>query len=187
MKCPSCNKAKAKRSCLVTGSQICSLCCGTTRTYKTCHTCSHYKVVRNYSKIPHYYPVDMNDNDTRAHISNVIESTLCNLDNKLNNTMTDMMALSFLEKLFDILYFGDNIPKQPDLDFIMQRIQTIIEKYSVDEIVKIIGAIYFVAKRRVEAHGKMCSDENRVYINFIQEYVGATAKAEDLSFFKRLF
>lgn len=48
-KCICCNKAKAKRTCLLhTDGMICSQCCVSLRNHEQCNKCDHFKTAINY-------------------------------------------------------------------------------------------------------------------------------------------
>lgn len=116
MKCPVCMTKKGKRSCKLTTTCICSLCCGTSRKTESCTGCSFYQAPRkDYKNIPFYYPSEMDGYQEREEISEVIERTLATFDYETGDKMNDLQAIKILEILLDLYYFGEeNIPKSDD-------------------------------------------------------------------------
>lgn len=170
-KCPVCNR-KAKRACLLQDiAIICSSCCGKTRKEETCHKCSYYKPPqRNYKQVPAYTPSDMDGSFELQDISNVIEGNICRYDHDLSWGLKDCVAIRIIELLLDKYYFERQSPQEQDTiilngyklvnDAIEEQLGTIKR----DEIIKVLGAIYFVAARRTRG--------NREYLSIIKRYVG---------------
>lgn len=170
-KCPFCNR-KAKRRCLLADvDSICSACCGSVRKEDTCSTCSYYQPPRrSYKKITAYTPGEMNASSVLQRISDVIESAICDYDFEASWNLTDPIAIRILELLFDQYYFQDTCPQEEDeiilLGFkqVAKKIQKKLKSTANEELIKVLGAIYFVATRR--------SKGNREYLNIIRQYVG---------------
>lgn len=175
MKCPLCQAKKAQRACHVTGAPICSRCCGESREKSICLDCIYYRPpVKNYRKITYYAPYEMDGYPEREAISEVIESALTTFDFEKKDSLNDLIAIRIIEMLLDVYFFKE--PPQPSEDVLTQEgfnaVQDAINKslnqVPHDELVKILGAIYFVANRRTT--GK------REYLDVIRRYVGVNMK-----------
>lgn len=174
-KCPLCNR-KVKRRCLLTNvSYICSACCGSVRKEDTCSICSYYKPPRrNYKKICSYSPGEMDVSLNLQNISEVIESAICSYDYEASWGLKDQTAIRIIELLLDRYYFKDEFPQEKDKTVLLgfgnvnKQMQEDLKKISDEEIIKVLGAIYFVAVRR--------SKGNREYLNIIKQYVGVNTE-----------
>lgn len=171
MKCPLCTTKKGKRSCQLTTTCICSACCGTNRKLAPCTGCVYYQPPkRNYKDIPYYSPSEMDGYREREDISEVIESALATFDYETDDKMNDNDAIQILEMLLDVYYFRDDFPtsENPLIDEgfcrLHNSIQALLLHVDHSELSKILGAIWFVAKRRTT--GK------REYLQIIRQYVG---------------
>jgi hypothetical protein len=111
----------------------------------------------------------MEDDFERQHIANIIESAISSFDLKQNDQMHDDMAIRIIERMIDYYYFNEPFSQLNDevltagyYDAINSVENSVNESH--EEITKVLGAIYFVAKRRTQ--GK------REYLDFIRKYVG---------------
>lgn len=170
-KCPLCNSRKGKRQCLIAEAPICSLCCGTTRTEDACAGCGFYQAPRrDYSAIPAYSVSEMDGNFELERCGNAIEGALCAYDAKHGYGLTDNDAIRIIERLMDRYHFGDQrIAEESDLiqDGFVEADNAIkqdLEDCGVDELVKVLGVIRFVARRRTR--------RGREYMQVIHRYVG---------------
>lgn len=172
MKCPLCTTKKGKRACKLTTTTICSLCCGTHRTFDICSGCIFYQPPkRDYKKIPFYHPHEMDGYQDREDISEVIEEALATFDYETGDKMNDLDAIQILEMLLDRYCFGDEtIPKSKGILVeegffkVLDSIQENLSYVTHEELSKIIGAIWFVACRRTTGQ--------REYLKIIRQYVG---------------
>jgi len=170
-KCPICNSRKGKRQCLIVDTPICSLCCGNTRKVETCSECRFYKKPkRKYNEVPAYSVSQMDGNMELEAYGNAVEGALCSYDIKNGKMLKDSDAIRIIELLIDMYHFGDN---QIDTDskiianginYIEDIISKDLKGINNEIIVKILGVIRFVAKRRTKT--------GREYMNIIHQYVG---------------
>ena len=171
MKCPICNSRKGKRQCLIIDSLICSLCCGNTRKAETCLECSFYqKPKRKYNEAPAYSVSEMDGNMELESYGNTVEGALCAYDIENGQKLRDSDAIRIIELLIDIHHFKD---QQMDterqtitsgVNYIENVINNDLTDVNNETIVKILGVIRFVAKRRTKI--------GREYMNIIHQYVG---------------
>ena len=173
MKCAICLSKKGQRDCRMTGSQVCSLCCGQNRKQSACSGCEHYidpKLCRNYGRIPYFSSMEMQDDLTLQSYSNSIEATLCLWDNSFHNRLRDEAALKVLEMLLDKHFFHDDAVSAADdvlqkgFEMVSTSIKEDLAALSNETLNKIISVIHFVAKRR--------SKGGREYLDFIRKLVG---------------
>lgn len=169
--CPICNSKKGKRSCLIVDSQICSLCCGTTRKAELCLGCQFYqKPKRKYSEVPAYSTADMDGNRDLEIIGNAIEGAICAYDVICGNTLKDNEAIGIMEALIDVHHFGDKevAAESPVVksgaQYVSELIKSDLNELQTSELVKVLGVIRFVAKRRTNI--------GREYMSVIHQYVG---------------
>ena len=172
-KCPVCNSRKGKRQCQLVEGIICSLCCGQTRNEEGCEGCLFYKETiprKKYNEIPSYSPRDMEASFHLQDYSNAIEGSLCAFDNGTGNQIKDDVVIRILELLLDKYHFKEeNIEvfdqiTEEGFHQVMEVIKTDLSDLPEEEIVKILGAIRFVAKRRAQG--------GRNYLSVIHSYVG---------------
>jgi hypothetical protein len=180
-KCAICGKRKGHRSCKIAGGMSCSLCCGLHRKKEACQDCTYYRdvpphqdvpstPVRDYNKVPRYSPETMNADLDLQTYSNSIESALCLWDQEMNGMLTDAAALSVLERLLDKYHFKDDTlddfqgPVRRGQQIVQSAIDADLADIPNDKIVKILGAIHFVARRRARG--------GRDYFDVIHRYVG---------------
>jgi hypothetical protein len=171
MKCPICKLNKSKRVCLLTTSCICNKCCGTSRQKETCHPCGYYREPkRDYKKIPFYRPDEMNGHGYRQSIAHVIEETITTFDYEMHNIIRDDVPIRIIEQLLDIYYFSEqhkiseNELLEKGFQSVLQAINDELSNVPREELVKILGAIYFVANRRTTGQ--------REYLSLIRKYIG---------------
>ena len=170
-KCPICNSRKGKRKCLISDSFICSLCCGNIRKAETCLGCAFYqKPKRKYNEVPAYSVSDMDGNTELESYSNAVEGALCSCDIESGNKLRDSDAIRMIELLIDMYHFKDN---QVEVDsqiiangmkYLDDVIREDLKDVDNEIIVKILGIIRFVAKRR--------TNTGREYMNIVHQYVG---------------
>jgi len=170
-KCPICNSRKGKRQCLIAGSPVCSLCCGNTRKPDLCLECRFYqKPKRQYNDVPAYSVSEMDGNMELETYGNAIEGALCSYDIENGNNLKDSDAIRIIELLIDLHHFGDHqIDTDSQLiangvDYVEEAIRKDLHGVSNEIIIKILGVIRFVAKRRTKI--------GREYMNIIHQYVG---------------
>jgi hypothetical protein len=102
--------------------------------------------------------------------ANTIEATLCLWDHKHEGRLTDGSALRVMEMLLDKYHFGDSDistteePLREGFEMVVHAIGEDLEDVPDDTIVKILGVIYFVARRRTTG--------GREYLDMIHAFVG---------------
>lgn len=170
-KCPICNSRKGQRLCLIAASPVCSLCCGTTRTADSCLGCRFYqKPRRSYNDVPAYSVSEMDGDMDLADYGNVIEGALCSYDEKNGGILKDSDAIRITEALIDSRYFGDQPVNEDSMlitngvAYVENAIREDLSGIDNKIIVKILGVIRFVARRRTKT--------GREYMNIIHQYVG---------------
>jgi hypothetical protein len=170
-KCPICNSRKGKRKCLIAEDLICSLCCGDTRREDTCAECVFYqKPKRNYNDVPAYSVYEMDGNMELESYGNSIEGALCAYDVENDEGLKDSDAIRIIELLIDKYHFQDQRMDQErqivvdGVGFVDESIREDLAEVAREEIVKVLGVIRFVAKRRTKT--------GREYMTVIHQYVG---------------
>ena len=170
-KCPICNSRKGKRKCLLADSFVCSLCCGNARTEEACSECGFYqKPKRKYSEVPAYSVSEMDGDMELESYGNSIEGALCAYDQENENELSDHDAIRIIELLIDIYYFKDQFTKDESplilngVEHLKSSINEDLKDVSNEVIVKILGVIRFVARRRTKT--------GREYMEIIHQYVG---------------
>ena len=153
---------------------ICSLCCGQSRNQEKCTGCSFYKNSvsnRNYRKVPFYEIAQMSDSFELEAISNVIESTLCNMALESRDLFQDKDAIKLIELFFDKYHFKDDelqfadILQRNNFHKILEVCHQDLASTPQEELVKVMAAVYRSIQRRTNGH--------REYLQFAQQYVGA--------------
>jgi hypothetical protein len=144
------------------------------RQEETCKGCGYFENApaprRKYGELPMYTPQNMLDIPGLEDYSNMFEGTLCAFDNERGNKLSDQLAIDVFERLLDKFHFNDEMVIFSDAleEAAFIRLLGVIERelnhLPAAEVVKIIGALRFVAKRRSTGH--------REYFNVIHEYVG---------------
>jgi hypothetical protein len=170
-KCPICNSRKGKRNCLIADNLICSLCCGSTRTEEVCSACVFYqKPTRKYDEVPAYKVSEMDGNMELESYGNSIEGALCAYDMENENRLRDSDAIRIIELLIDKYHFQDqNMDQEHQLImngvcYVDKAIREDLHDVANEEIVKVLGVIRFVAKRRTKIGSE--------YLTVIRQYVG---------------
>ncbi len=173
-KCPLCNTRKAKRKCLVTAEgHICSLCCGETRREETCSGCPYYQppqIRRKYNEVPSYTPAQMEASEELQSYSFAIEGAIGTFDKQTGRTIRDEVPISIFEKLLDKHYFKDEkVTFESELledgfTHVESVIETDLKGTEKDTLVKVLGVLYRVAKRR--------SQGRREYLAIVEQFVG---------------
>lgn len=171
-KCPVCNSRKGKRKCLIQDAFICSLCCGQIRTADKCEGCSFFKdskVVRNYKQLPHFSLSRVSNDRELQNIAELIETAICQFDERHHRTLDDKLVLGIMELLLDKYAFNDKeISYQNDLEeqgfrFLDQTIEKDLKNCSSEDLSKVMGTIY----RSVIRH----TGRRREYLEFIRGFV----------------
>jgi hypothetical protein len=123
----------------------------------------------------------MDDDMELQSYGNAIESAFCAFDHQEERQLTDPTILKILELLLDKYYLKETIPAIEDkyvekgFSLVTSIIKEDLAEVSEEIITKLIGSIYFVAKRR--------SKGNREYLDFIHQYVGIrVAKGRSIIF-----
>ncbi len=172
-KCTICKSKKGKRKCKEDDTFICSLCCGQSRNQDKCTGCSFYKdpaLNRNYRKVPFYNIYQMSDSIELEDISNVIESTLCNIALENRESFQDKDAIKLIELFFDKYHFKDDelqfvdTVQKNNFYKIIEVCQQDVASTPQEELVKVMAAVYRSIQRRTDGH--------REYLQFAQQYVG---------------
>lgn len=170
-KCTLCNSRKGKRMCLIADGLVCSLCCGNTRTEESCSECVFYqKPKRKYNEVPAYSVSEMDGNIELESYGDSIEGALCAYDIENGEKLNDSDAIRIIELLIDKYHFQD---QQMDhehqiivngVNYVDKPIREDLKDVENEEIVKVLGVIRFVAKRRTKM--------GREYMAVIHQYVG---------------
>jgi len=170
-KCLICESRKGKRKCVISDGLICSQCCGSTRTEALCLGCVWYqKPTRRYNEVPTYSVSDMETNLELESYGNCIEGALCAYDVENQGALTDSDAIRVIELLIDKYHFQDEqLDQEPQVavggfQFVDKCIMEDLEGVDREKIVKVLGVIQFVAKRRTRI--------GREYLNIVHQYVG---------------
>jgi len=173
-KCGFCKQRKGKRDCAVSESlTACSECCGTQRRDDLCGDCQYNRrrpIAQRMNSVPRYSPQKMEMDIELASQSNCIEGAICTLDYESNFMLNDSQVLRMLEILAVRKHFHEEPPPDDDaavnsgVVFLENTIRQVLNDISEPELVKIIGVIYFVAKRR--------GARDRAYLEVLRQYVG---------------
>ncbi len=117
------------------------------------------------------FPLSRMSNDPKLQdVANVIESTICQFDEKQNNNLDDNIVLRIIELLLDKHYFNDekiaykNKLEEEGANSIDQAINEELKNPSSEDLSKILGTIYRSVKRHTSGH--------REYLDFIHDHVG---------------
>lgn len=170
-KCPICNSRKGKRKCLIEDGLICSLCCGNTRTEEACSECVFYqKPKKKYNEVPAYSVFEMDGNMELESYGNSIEGALCAYDIEIEGKLNDSDAIRIIELLIDKYHFQDQEIEQEHqtvvngVNYVDKLIREDLRGVENEKIVKVLGVIRFVARRRTKT--------GREYMNVIHQYIG---------------
>jgi len=172
-KCSICNTKKGKRKCLAVDGDVCTLCCGKTRKAEACQGCSFYKepeLPPKYDKVPAYTVRQMNNSMDLQAWSNAIEGAIGAFDRDTGRTVNDDVPIRIMELLLDNYYFKeevlafDNELIEKGFYQVNQAIQDELEEAAAEDIIKVLGVLYFVAKRRTQG--------GREYLKIVNDFVG---------------
>ena len=112
----------------------------------------------------------MDGNMELESYGNSIEGALCAYDEENENKLSDHDAIQIIESLIDIYHFKDqhikedNILVSNGIKYLNNAISEDLNDLSEDVLVKLLGVIRFVARRRTK--------NSREYMNIIHQYVG---------------
>lgn len=152
---------------------VCTLCCGKTRKAEACQKCSFYKepeLPPKYDQVPAYTPRQMNNSMMLQEWSNAIEGAICAFDRDTGRTINDDVPIRIIELLLDNYYFKeevlafDNELIEKGFYQVNQAIQDDLEEAAVEDIIKVLGVLHFVAKRRTRG--------GREYLKIVNDFVG---------------
>lgn len=170
-KCWSCATKKGKRDCLLSEQPICSACCGQQRQADTCATCPYYAPPkRHYAAITRYTPSEIDEQSQLTEIAMHIESAFVQCDWVYEKQLRDKQILGVIEALLDHYHFNDPLIAALEahqaswFNVEAEQLLPVLKGYPVDTITRVIGTIYFVARRR--------SAGRREYLDFIAHFVG---------------
>lgn len=176
-KCLICGTRKGKRQCAAANGVVCSECCGETRIKDRCVDCIHFKErapTRRYLGVPRFSTEEMDSDVDLQSYAYVVEAALCLWDHNEGRHLTDGDALEVLEMLLDKYCFCDpNVARSDDtankgFKMVDEAIGRELYYLSREMITRILGVIYFVAKRRTIG--------GREYFGVIHRYVGVPVK-----------
>ena len=170
-KCPICNSRQGKRKCFLVDDLICSRCCVSKRKAEVCSECGFYQKPKiKYNNVPAYSTSEMESNMELESYGNSVEGALCAYDIESGNMLNDSDAIRIIELLINIHHFnvqdieGESQTIINGVGFIEGTIKEDLKDVNNDVIVKILGVIRFVAKRR--------SKTGKEYMRLIHQYVG---------------
>lgn len=175
-KCSICSNRKGKRTCMQTGAMVCTQCCGQTRNKDACEGCRYFRApqdLRRYDKIPRFAVEEMDTFSDLPTYSNTVEGTLCLWDYNHEGLLNDELAIKVIDLLLDKYHFGDTEISTPSVllkegfDMVVASIEEDMPDIPNETIVKILGVVRFVAKRRTTGR--------REYFDIIHRYVGLRA------------
>lgn len=172
-KCTVCNSRKGKRKCKATGTLICSLCCGQSRTEAKCDGCSFFKSAasnRNYRSVPYYSTQEMADNLDLESIANVVEFSLCQIWVNEDQYVDDRTVARLVELMIDRYHFNDEKPRTdtPVLEegfrIFSQNIGENLSHIPPEQLVKVLAAVYRSIQRRTIG--------GTSYLQFVSQFTG---------------
>ena len=168
-KCKVCNSRKGKRKCFQDGHQICSECCGTTRTELLCTGCSYYSApARRYQDVPAYTAMEMERSNILNVISYSIESTIGHFDASNGKKLNDLIPIKIYELLLDKYYFKiedtkfDNDLIAAGYALVDEAIVNDLSSVETTTLTKVLAILRFIAKRRTTGR--------REYLEIVQQY-----------------
>ncbi len=112
----------------------------------------------------------MDDDPDLQSCANTVEATLCLWDSRNRGTLNDSSAIKVLEMLLDRYHYKDCEVVETDslvlegFEMVLQSMAEDLPDTPAETIVKILGVIHFVARRRTRG--------GREYFDVIHEYVG---------------
>ncbi len=172
-KCNLCNSRKGKRKCARENGHVCSVCCGQTREAGRCRGCEFFRSTgpkRNYADLQRFTTQQMEGDIVLQSYASTVEATLCLWDGRRKDTLNDDSAIRVLEMVLDRYHYKDSEVVETDslllegFDMVLQAMAEDLSDVSVETIVKILGVLHFVARRRTRG--------GREYFDIIQNYVG---------------
>jgi hypothetical protein len=117
----------------------------------------------------------MDGNVELESYGNAIEGALCAYDVESQGALTDSDAIRIMELLIDKYHFQDESSDQEPpvavggYQFVDKCIMEDLEGVDREKIVKVLGVIRFVAKRRTRI--------GREYLDVVHQYVGQRVRA----------
>lgn len=172
-KCTVCNSRKGKRKCKATGTFICSLCCGESRTETKCDGCSFFKsaaISRNYRRVPYYSTQEMADNPDLESIAGLVELSLCQIWENDPQQVDDRIAARLVELMIDRYHFKDEKPRADTLvleegfRFFSQNTSKKLSHIHSEQLVKVLAAVYRSIQRRTIG--------GTSYLQFVSQFTG---------------
>lgn len=172
-KCTVCNSRKGKRKCKATGTFICSLCCGQSRTEAKCDGCSFLKsaaISRNYRSAPYYSTQEMANNPELGSIADVVELSLCQIWANDHLHVDDGTAARLVELMLDKYHFKDETPRtdtpvlEEGLRFFSQNLDKKLAHIHPEQLVKVLSAVYRSIQRRTVG--------GTSYLQFVSQFNG---------------
>ena len=173
VKCIVCNSRKGKRKCKETGTFVCSLCCGESRTEAKCAGCSFFTsaaISRNYRSVPYYSTQEMADNPDLQSIADVVELSLCQIWANDHRHVDDRTAARLIELMIDRYHFKDATPRTdtPVLEegfrFFSQYTGQKLAHIHPEQLVKVLAAVYRSIQRRTVG--------GTSYLQFVGQFAG---------------
>lgn len=173
-KCSVCNTRKGKRQCNREKGWICSECCGGIRQVEHCQGCGYYRQSRpkrHYADIPRFSTEEMESDFRLQSYADSIEGALCFWDHSHERSLRDESMLNIVEMLIDKYFYDDSETSSIDdallregYDIVGRAISEDMADVPLDTLVKILGVIHFVARRRTRG--------GREHFDVLQRYVG---------------
>jgi len=128
------------------------------------------KPKKNCNNVPAYLVSEIDGNDELESFGNVVESALCSYDIKNGRGIKDSEAIRIIELLIDKYYFNDSQETtdsqivKDGAHYLDDVINNDLRGVDNEVIVKILGVIRFVARRRTKIGPE--------YMHVIHQYVG---------------
>lgn len=173
VKCIVCNSRKGKRKCKATGTFVCSLCCGESRTEAKCAGCSFFTsaaISRNYRSVPYYSTQEMADNFELESIADVVELSLCQIWVHDHQHVDDRTAARLVELMLDRYHFNDEKPRadtsvlEEGFHFFSKNIGEKLAHIHPEQLVKVLAAVYRSIQRRTVG--------GTSYLQFVSQFTG---------------
>lgn len=173
VKCIVCNSRKGKRKCKETGTFVCSLCCGESRTEAKCAGCSFFTsaaISRNYRSVPYYSTQEMADNPELESIADVVELSLCQIWVHDHQHVDDRTAARLVELMIDRYHFNDEKPRadtsvlEEGFHFFSKNIGEQLAHIHPEQLVKVLAAVYRSIQRRTVG--------GTSYLQFVSQFTG---------------
>jgi hypothetical protein len=112
----------------------------------------------------------MDASDQLQSYSFALEGAVGLFDKQTGGKIRDEVPISIFERLLDKYYFKDgNIRFESELledgfNYVQSVIENDLKGIDEDELVKVLGVLHFVAKRRTRGH--------REYLRIVEQFVG---------------